>query len=75
MNLIKNLFKNNRLKDEKRVLYIITERLKPWIILNCLEKENYIITDKQAENLAITIINQAISLNVLTTVLKKIKVI
>ncbi len=75
MNLIKNLFKNNRLKDEKRVLYIITERLKPWIVLNCLEKENYIITDKQAENLAITIINQAISLNVLTTVLKKIKVI
>ena len=75
MNLIKNLFKNNRLKDEKRVLYIITERLKPWIVLNCLEKENYIITDKQAKNLAITIINQAISLNVLTTVLKKIKVI
>ncbi len=75
MNLIKDLFKKRVSASDKKVLFIITERLKPWIVLNCLEKENYIITDKQAEEIAFIILKQAISLDVLSSVLNKVKII
>ena len=75
MNLIKDLFKKRVSASDKKVLFIITERLKPWIVLNCLEKENYIITDKQAEEIAFIILKQAISLDVLSSVLNKLKII
>ena len=75
MNLIKDLFKKRVSASDKKVLFIITERLKPWIVLNCLEKDNYIITDKQAEEIAFIILKQAISLDVLSSVLNKVKII
>ncbi len=71
-----NLFKRGKnCKQNDKIIFVITEKLKPWIVINCLEKENYIITEKQAETLAKVIINQAINLNVLEDLLKKIKFI
>lgn len=75
MNLFKDLFKKRVSKNDERVLYVITEKLKPWIVLNCLEKENYIITDRQAEEIAVIIVKQAISLDVLSKVINKVKII
>ena len=75
MNLFKDLFKKRVSKNDERVLYVITEKLKPWIVLNCLEKENYIITDRQAEEIAVIILKQAISLDVLSKVINKVKII
>lgn len=75
MNLFKDLFKKRVSKNDEKVLYVITEKLKPWIVLNCLEKENYIITDRQAEEIAVIILKQAISLDVLSKVINKVKII
>lgn len=75
MNLFKDLFKKRVSKNDERVLYVITEKLKPWIVLNCLEKENYIITDRRAEEIAVIILKQAISLDVLSKVINKVKII
>ena len=75
MNLFKDLFKKRVSKNDEKVLYVITEKLKPWIVLNCLEKENYIITDRQAEEIAVIIVKQAISLDVLSKVINKVKII
>ena len=51
------------------------EKLKPWIVLNCLKKENYLITDSQAEKLTIEVLKQAISRNALGQVLRKLRYI
>lgn len=76
MNLIKDLIKKcAKNKKEERTFYVIIERLKPWIVLNCLERENYIITDKQAENIAVTILNQAAGMNVLNKVLERTRLV
>ncbi len=72
MKLFKLRKKN---QNNNKIIFVITEKLKPWIVINCLEKENYIITDKQAENIAKIIIKQAINLNVFDDLLKKIKFI
>lgn len=73
MNLLKDLFKRGAKNiNDRKVIFVITERLKPWIVLSCLEKDNYIITDNKAEEIAVTIIKQAISLNALEKVLDRI---
>lgn len=55
--------------------YYIIKKLKKWVTIKNLEKENYIITDKQAEQLAYIIIQQAESLKVLGKVLKSLRII
>lgn len=50
---------------------VVLETLRPFIIKKCLEIDNYLITDKQALNLANIIIKQADSLNALEDVLKR----
>ena len=65
------LKRRKKICDEKK-LYVITEKLKPWIVIQCLKKENYIITDNQAETIALIIINKAKTLNILDDILKKI---
>lgn len=73
MNLLKKFrHRNLRNKSNKKMYFIIIERLKPWIVINCLKKENYLITDNIAEEIAIIIVKQAMSLNVLDKVIKKI---
>lgn len=76
MNLLRDLIKKcAKNKDEEKIYFVIIERLKPWIVLNCLEKENYIITDNQAENLAATIIKQAVSMRVMDKIVKKMRLV
>lgn len=73
MDLLKEFRKKylkNKSNDNR--YFIIIERLKPWIVINCLKKENYLITDNIAEEIAITIVKQAMSLNVLDKVIKKV---
>lgn len=73
MNLFKDLKKKCARKNkDENIYYVMIEKLKPWIVINCLEKENYIITENTAETLAITIIKQAIRLNILDKVVKNI---
>lgn len=69
---MKVLEKDMRNLHDKKDYFVIIEKLKPWIVINCLERDNYIITDNQAEKLAKIILKQAISLNVLEKVLKDI---
>ena len=71
--ILTNAKNNNKATVYKKEIIFIIERLKPWIVLKCLEKENYIITDSQAKNIAKTIVNQAISLNILDKIICKIK--
>ena len=59
-------------KSNENRYFIIIERLKPWIVINCLKKENYLITDNTAEEIAIIVVKQAMSLNVLDKVIKKV---
>ena len=73
MNLLKELRqKYSKNKSNENMYFIIIERLKPWIVINCLKKENYLITDNMAEEIAIIIVKQAVSLNVLDKVIKKV---
>ena len=73
MNLLKELRqKYSKNKSNESMYFIIIERLKPWIVINCLKKENYLITDNIAEEIAIIIVKQAMSLNVLDKVIKKV---
>lgn len=62
-------------KQEKYIYFVIIEKLKPWIVLNCLKKENYLITDSQAEKLTMEVLKQAISRNALGEVLKRARYI
>ena len=62
-------------KQEKYIYFVIIEKLKPWIVLNCLKKENYLITDSQAEKLTMEVLKQAISRNALGQVLRKLRYI
>ncbi len=62
-------------KQEKYIYFVIIEKLKPWIVLNCLKKENYLITDSQAEKLTKEVLKQAISRNALGQVLRKLRYI
>ena len=73
MNLLKE-FRKKYLKNKSNEnrYFIIIERLKPWIVINCLKKENYLITDNTAEEIAIIVVKQAMSLNVLDKVIKKV---
>lgn len=70
-----NIFKRRNETNNDKIIFVITEKLKPWIVISCLKKENYLITDKQAENIAKIIIKQAIKLNILNDIIKKIKFI
>lgn len=67
------LLKRSKKNCDEKKLFVITEKLKPWIVIQCLKKENYIITDNQAENIALIIIKKAKTLNILDEVLKKVK--
>ncbi len=62
-------------KQEKYIYFVIIEKLKPWIVLNCLKKENYLITDSQAEKLTMEVLKLAISRNALGQVLRKLRYI
>lgn len=62
-------------KQEKYIYFVIIEKLKPWIVLNCLKKENYLITDNQAEKITLEVLKQAISRNALGEVLKRARYI
>lgn len=76
MGFFKELFKNfKKKKGEKYIYFIIVEKLKPWIVLNCLKKENYIITDNQAEKITLEVLKQAIAKNVLGEVLQNLRYI
>lgn len=67
------VFEKDMLKvHDRKNYYVMVEKLKPWIVINCLERDNYIITDNQAEKLAKIIIKQAISLNAFNKVIKNI---
>lgn len=68
---MKVLTKDRFKLHDKNVHYFVIEKLKPMIVSRCLEIENYIITDNQAQKLARLVINKAISLNILDEVLKK----
>lgn len=70
---IMGIFTNK--KQEKYIYFVIIEKLKPWIVLNCLKKENYLITDSQAEKLTMEVLKQAISRNALGQVLKRARYI
>lgn len=70
---IMGIFTNK--KQEKYIYFVIIEKLKPWIVLNCLKKENYLITDSQAEKLTMEVLKQAISRNALGQVLRKLRYI
>ena len=57
MGFFRDLFKNFKKKKEEKYFYIIiVEKLKPWIVLNCLKKENYLITDNQAEKITLEVL-------------------
>lgn len=62
-------------KQEKYIYFVIIEKLKPWIVLNCLKKENYLITDNQAEKITLEVLKQAIAKNVLGEVLQNLRYI
>ncbi len=67
------LLKGRKKNCNEKKLYVFTEKLKPWIVIQCLKKENYIITDNQAETIALIIIKKARKLNILDEILNKIK--
>ncbi len=76
MGFFRDLFKNfKKKKEEKYIYFIIVEKLKPWIVLNCLKKENYLITDNQAEKITLEVLKQAIAKNVLGEVLQNLRYI
>ena len=76
MGFFRDLFKKfKKKKEEKYIYFIIVEKLKPWIVLNCLKKENYIITDNQAEKITLEVLKQAIAKNVLGKVLQNLRYI
>lgn len=76
MGFFRELFKNfKKKKKEKYIYFIIVEKLKPWIVLNCLKKENYLITDNQAEKITLEVLKQAIAKNVLGKVLQNLRYI
>lgn len=78
-SIMKNFWEFMRIftnkKQEKYIYFVIIEKLKPWIVLNCLKKENYLITDSQAEKLTMEVLKQAISRNALGQVLRKLRYI
>lgn len=55
-----------------KIIYLIINKIKPIIIVNCLKKENYLITDKQAEDIALILIKQAYKLKVLNIIINKL---
>ena len=57
------LFGFNNAKNKNVNMFVVTEKLVPWIVLKCYEKDNYLITDKQAKNLAYIILKQAEKMN------------
>ena len=76
MGFFRDLFKNfKKKKEEKYIYFIIVEKLKPWIVLNCLKKENYLITDNQAVKITLEVLKQAIAKNVLGEVLQNLRYI
>lgn len=76
MKIFENLLKNKKEKKyANTIILFVVDKLKPWVVFNCLQRENYIITDKQAEELSLIIIKQAISFNIFDKVLKSIGVI
>ena len=76
MGFFRDLFENfKKKKEEKYIYFIIVEKLKPWIVLNCLKKENYLITDNQAEKITLEVLKQAIAKNVLGEVLQNLRYI
>lgn len=76
MGFFRDLFKNfKNKKEEKYIYFIIVEKLKPWIVLNCLKKENYLITDNQAEKITLEVLKQAIAKKVLGEVLQNLRYI
>lgn len=76
MGFFRDLFNNfKKKKEEKYIYFIIVEKLKPWIVLNCLKKENYLITDNQAEKITLEVLKQAIAKNVLGKVLQNLRYI
>lgn len=76
MGFFRDLFNNfKKKKEEKYIYFIIVEKLKPWIVLNCLKKENYLITDNQAEKITLEVLKQAIAKNVLGEVLQNLRYI
>lgn len=76
MGFFRELFKNfKKKKKEKYIYFIIVEKLKPWIVLNCLKKENYLITDNQAEKITLEVLKQAIAKNILGKVLQNLRYI
>ena len=73
MNLLRKIFNRRKSKKStKQIQFIMTERLIPWIVIKCLEKENYLITEKQAHSIATIIIKQSIKLKVFNKVLNGI---
>ena len=56
---MKVLTKDRFKLHDKNVHYFVIEKLKPMIVSRCLEIENYIITDNQAQKLARLVINKA----------------
>ena len=55
-----------------KIIVLLKKQIKPIITITCLEKENYIITDKQADELANIIIRQAKQLNAIDIVINKL---
>jgi len=64
------LFGFNKAKNKNVSMFVVTEKLVPWIVLKCYEKENYLITDKQAKNLAYIILKQAKKMNAIDIIPK-----
>ena len=64
------LFGFRKVKTRNINMFVVTEKLVPWIVLKCYEKENYLITDKQAKNLAYIILKQAEKMNAIDIIPK-----